>query len=258
MAKKQQKTVAEPTPHTPVPNRDSLQRISFLYQASILLNNILPTPLDRAPRRSADSDTSHGAAQQSAAPLGEVKTGERDRREGTSSGSASVKRDGDSPERPKKRQRQRVKQDEALKPVARHLSKQMVEVAKKATVRMDPTVKRTKCKGCGAVLVPGVSSSVRVKRSSVHAHLLVHTCLSCKTQRRLPAPPLLSPPPPEPAPADPPRPLGTPDDAQQPKKKKRDRRARPLVFFEREGHVSIRGSEVVRQDEYGESLTRAA
>lgn len=42
------------------------------------------------------------------------------------------------------------------------------------------------------VLVPGSTASVRVKKSTSHGHAMVYTCPSCRTWRRIPAPPTLS------------------------------------------------------------------
>ncbi|GAA6009560.1 hypothetical protein JCM11491_003606 [Sporobolomyces phaffii] len=111
MAKKAGRTVSEPTGATSVPSRDALQRLSYLYQASVLLDNIGLA----APSSNADADS----------------------------------RRARNPPR-------------ALKPVSRHLVRTMSEVAMKATVRMDPAVKRTVCKQCDSVLVPGISSSLPV------------------------------------------------------------------------------------------------
>lgn len=72
----------------------------------------------------------------------------------------------------------------------------------------DPSVKRTICKGCNEVLIPGITATVRVKSksellfiyfdklnipaSSSHGHAVTFTCVSCATSRRIPAPPTLT------------------------------------------------------------------
>ncbi|GAA5891697.1 hypothetical protein JCM6882_006170 [Rhodosporidiobolus microsporus] len=252
MAKKQQKGAADPTPATPVNNRDALQRLSYLYQASVLLSAVLPPQRPEGARRKRSSKGKERTHEQ-AEPLERNEAGEadeQDRGEGTSAEAAAQ---GDAAARPAKRRRQK-NTGEALKPVSRHLAQEMVEVAKKATIRIDPAVKRTKCKGCGAVLVPGLTSTVRIKPSGPHAHLIVHTCLHCHSQRRLPAPPHLSPAEPDDAAAkSPDDSLPSPPRPKTKREQKDARRARPPVFFEREGHVSIRGNEVVRPNEYGEA-----
>jgi len=56
---------------------------------------------------------------------------------------------------------------------------------------MDPSVKRTLCKGCDIVLVPGSTAAVRIKSSSAHGHVMTYSCLLCNHVRRIPAPPVL-------------------------------------------------------------------
>ncbi|GAA5854100.1 hypothetical protein JCM8547_008226 [Rhodosporidiobolus lusitaniae] len=144
MAKKQQGP-ATPTPATPVVGRDSHQRLSYLYQASVLLASVLPPT---RPARSRARAKGKGRAVEDKNAEGEQDQGQ---------GSSKTAQEGEGKPSRKRRRRQKGT-SEALKPVSRHLAKQMVEVAKKATVRMDPTVKRTKCRGCRAVLVAGVTS----------------------------------------------------------------------------------------------------
>ncbi|BGP40743.1 hypothetical protein JCM10449v2_004708 [Rhodotorula kratochvilovae] len=160
MAKKGRNAAAEPTAATPVTSRDSLQRLSFLYQASTLLNDALqlrPTKRRRATRSSGAAalagQTSGGG--QAGAPATDP-SGE-DKGKGTSADQSVGASRSDDVEAPTKRRR---KAEGSLKPLARHLAREMTEVAKKATVRMDPSIKRTLCTACGAVLIPGVSSSL--------------------------------------------------------------------------------------------------
>ncbi|SCV69670.1 BQ2448_1064 [Microbotryum intermedium] len=147
-------------------------------------------------------------------------------------------------------------------------------VAQKATVKMNPSVKRTVCKGCRSVLVAGVSSSVRVKPSGPHGHRIVHTCLACQTTRKIPSPPIKEssstnsaatvdevplPPtetmstsnpsilPPPPPPSSTTTTTRTPIPIPAPKSiltAKELRRLRKPVFFERKDHVTIPGTRV--------------
>lgn len=125
------------------------------------------------------------------------------------------------------------------------------------------------------MLMAGATSRVRIKRtfyspslaplykltrpytaSGPHGHLIVSTCIACHTQRLLPAPPLLPPAPPPPSVDDPALPVDDsavlPIDQRTKREKREKRQARLPVFFEREGHVSIRGNEVVVKDDYRE------
>ncbi|GAA5953114.1 hypothetical protein JCM21900_006113 [Sporobolomyces salmonicolor] len=256
MPKKSRQTAADPTAATPVPSRDALQRLSYLYQASVLLNTVVPSVDDASHRckrkkiatgkrkgvgagprereRVAEGAIGGTGKEQEACEMHVEQPAEGASREGTSAG---------APARQPLRHPRKL--DKALEPVSKHLVRTMNEVAKKATVRMDPTVKRTLCKGCSLVLVPGVTSSVRVKPSGPHAHVIVHTCHACHAQRRLPTPPHALPL----SDSTPP-----PASVLRSKRERREaRQARPPVFFEREGHVTIAGDEVLKADEYAAS-----
>ncbi|XP_063235936.1 ribonuclease P protein subunit p21 [Bacillus rossius redtenbacheri] len=65
--------------------------------------------------------------------------------------------------------------------VATSLGHVMVAVSKKSVLRMEPAVKRTLCKGCHGVLVPGVTARVRLRRKPCAR--LVWTCLRCGTPK---------------------------------------------------------------------------
>ncbi|KAI0298579.1 RNAse P Rpr2/Rpp21/SNM1 subunit domain-containing protein [Russula brevipes] len=177
-----------------IANRDILQRLNFLYQASVYLGSISPAPLSMAAGRKHD----------------------RGRRKGRVIHAADI---------------------------GQGYVRAMRLIGQKATVKMDPTVKRTLCRGCDTVLIPGLSATVRVNRSATHRHVIKTSCLRCKSARRIPAPPV-----PE---------LGTAarEDAAMemeadgsgisvPSKSKRRRGPppRPPPLFEREGHVIFRGN----------------
>lgn len=88
---------------------------------------------------------------------------------------------------PKKRQKRVV----STADLSRSYVDTMKIVGQKTNVKIDPTVKRVICKGCHIVLIPGASSTVRVKNSKSHGHIVIHTCNSCRISRRIPAPPVL-------------------------------------------------------------------
>ncbi|GAA5910431.1 ribonuclease P Rpr2/Rpp21/SNM1 subunit [Sporobolomyces salmoneus] len=275
MAKKAGRGVAEPTGSTSVPSRDALQRLSYLYQASALLNNITGFEASSRPkkRRKIVTKNQGEAIAQVKGGLGaQEKEGDQDQDEGRKVVKrASQAQDGLVDKVAVARETSASSGrpgEERLRPISRHLVRTMQDVAKKATLRMDPAVKRTVCKGCDSVLVPGISSSVRIKPSGPHAHLVVHTCANCLAQRRLPAPPLL----PEPEPDQaldtaqvpqaskvtaPPK-AGRSKEEKRSKSKmtKRERRekkqARKPIFLERKGHVVVKGDTVLRHDEYGD------
>ncbi|KAH9935795.1 RNAse P Rpr2/Rpp21/SNM1 subunit domain-containing protein [Fomitopsis serialis] len=96
----------------------------------------------------------------------------------------------------------------------------MKAISQKATVKMDPTIKRTICQKCNTVLIPGATEECEYEvdpsrinplhrpepltccrtGSRVHGNLVTYTCTACSFVRRIPAPPDLDPDaPPDPA-----------------------------------------------------------
>ncbi|KDQ55820.1 hypothetical protein JAAARDRAFT_208592 [Jaapia argillacea MUCL 33604] len=157
MAKKSKDEV--PNPNS-VANRDILQRLNFLYQAGVYLNSI--------PEQLRSSSDTTGSA--STTPNHQVVPNESKRR-------------------PRKK-RCRASRSLTTSDLARSYVKTMKSVSQRAIVKIDPTVKRTLCTGCDAVLLPGSTATVRVKASSCHGNTITYTCLACGNSRRIPAPPI--------------------------------------------------------------------
>ncbi|CAL1706383.1 unnamed protein product [Somion occarium] len=225
MAKKQKDDVPNPNNVT---NREILQRMNFLYQAGALLNHIeagsskLPTESPEPPAAS-----NHPTAKLS--------------------------------RKAKKQDRSRKRHPNSCEDLSRNYIQSMKAIGLKTTVRLDPTVKRTLCKKCNIVLIPGSTASIRVNTSQAHGNAVVYTCLSCKNWRRIPAPPVLSPQDAEAlvASSAPTQAAGedamaidsgskatvTPESIVNVPRKKR-RRSRLAPLFERKvGHVIFRGNE---------------
>ncbi|KAI5475653.1 Rpr2-domain-containing protein [Pseudohyphozyma bogoriensis] len=290
MAKKTKTLITEPSPAA-VNSKDVLQRLNYMYQASVFLS----TALDPAP--SSSSSKPKGKGREAPAPpkefliptqvdaggaSGSGDGGEEDEElmgvdpspsesaaaattrgtefldelEGIVRDSTKGKGKEKAVEVPKKRKQPAS----ARPPLSRMLVAGMKEVAKKGTVKMDPSVKRTMCKGCSAVLIPGLSCTVRIKPSGPHAHIVVKTCLACRRQLRLPAPPHLPPEPPSSINPNPPAATANDDtmevenlesgekkERRLTKRERREKRQqRKPTFFEREGHVTFVGMEKVR------------
>ncbi|KIJ19058.1 hypothetical protein PAXINDRAFT_70182 [Paxillus involutus ATCC 200175] len=216
-----------PNPNS-IANRDILQRLNFLYQASVLLNGIVPI----APAPPSDDENQDVQS----SPQAEVAAE-------SSSQSGKVRR------------RRRVVTTSEL---SRSYVDVMKIVGQKTNVKMDPSVKRLICKGCSSVLTPGVSATVRIKNSTSHSHLISYKCNRCRTERRIPAPPVLH--------AEP-EPDGNPSEVQvteasgspapdtsaggpvrlgrQRRKKKLPVRRLPPHFARDVGHVVFRGNEIL-------------
>lgn len=184
-------------------NRDIIQRLNFLYQASVYLNQLgVSSPHKEEPHPHVSEETTQDI------PVA-INVAE--------SGGSHCKRG---------RKKRRVTPHD----LSRDYVKAMKTIGQKTTVRMsvslsvisfglpvygscrtrDPSVKRTICKTCSVVLVPGLSASVRVKCMYIHAnynriltmaitaspnfrHTVTYTCLTCSTSRRIPAPPIAAP-----------------------------------------------------------------
>ncbi|KAL0568235.1 hypothetical protein V5O48_013762 [Marasmius crinis-equi] len=127
MAKKDKNEVPNPSA---VANRDIIHRLNFLYQASVYLNG-----MDNDSRRS----------------------------EPTASASSPVRTTTGDEEKGMKKSKRRKHRKIGVKELAKSYINTMKIVGTKTTVRMDPSVKRTLCKGCNVVLAPGSTASVRVK-----------------------------------------------------------------------------------------------
>ncbi|KAM0789230.1 hypothetical protein ACM66B_000073 [Microbotryomycetes sp. NB124-2] len=294
MAKKPRTTTA-PTASTPVPQKDVLQRLSYMYQASALLAN----GVDRRPTKRRRT------AHERARPRATTAAGHDDNFGCMVPTQPPVEaQDGCTSEYDEDqfdKERLNVKQvigpegklclaldwSENLSRIGSHarpthsstpppsaqfllsqsLVKTMKDVGKKATLRMDPNVKRTMCKSCDALLIPGVTASVRNKRNGPHRHVMTLRCTACCSARRIPAPPESLPPPPlSQALND--------DDAMdietgamdsvakgsritinsKRKPSRRDRKERRAtrkkpVFFQQSDHVVVAGDRVVQRDQ---------
>ncbi|KAI4896851.1 hypothetical protein NFI96_016914, partial [Prochilodus magdalenae] len=70
--------------------------------------------------------------------------------------------------------------------VARFYCYTQKTIAKRLVLRQDPSVKRTICKRCCALLIPGVTATVRQKRGPRRQRLTIIRCLSCGQTKRFP------------------------------------------------------------------------
>ncbi|KAI0633229.1 RNAse P Rpr2/Rpp21/SNM1 subunit domain-containing protein [Trametes polyzona] len=214
-------------------NRDIIQRINFLYQASTYLNSV---------------------SQASAAP--------------SSSGHAPFQKSQTS----KAKRKQNIRHPRNAAELSRSYIGTLRTVGQKTMVRMDPTLKRTLCQKCDTVLLPGTTSSVRVNAMRSHGKAVVYTCLTCKAIRRIPAPPAQDPGTPLGSGVAAASTSAAPPSGEQPdqtdrkmhvdtepegssvvpssrRKYRRKVVPRPPPLFERKGHVVFRGNERLVEEE---------
>ncbi|KAI9459101.1 Rpr2-domain-containing protein [Russula earlei] len=213
-----------PNPNN-VANRDILQRLNFLYQASVYMESIS--------RECAPGEPVDGGACHSGSPVRAAAAGEAGASTTPPSKAARRKRDRD-------RERREGRVIRAAD-IGRGYVRAMRLIGQKTTVKMDPTVKRTLCKGCDTVLIPGLSATVRVHGSGAHRHVITTNCLRCGTARRIPAPPVQNPSDPSPE-EDAVMEVDAGGSFPPRSKRRHGPPPRPPPLFEREGHVIFRGN----------------
>ncbi|EIW82870.1 Rpr2-domain-containing protein [Coniophora puteana RWD-64-598 SS2] len=229
-----------------VQNRDILQRLNFLYQASVFLNNISAAG-PSSPQAPDETDTTHDGAEGHVPPVQDQ----------------DVPSSSPKPRPARRRQRKDSKRKVmSTSELSRSYVDAMKVIGQKTIVKMDPSVKRTLCKGCNTVLVPGVTARVRVKGSPVHGNVVSYTCNACKTVRRIPAPPIARPDElkeasqvhagapsaslEQAASSDPIDPATASPQRQQPKNRRKPKASpRPLPHFARPEHIVFCGNEKI-------------
>ncbi|KAH9961315.1 RNAse P, Rpr2/Rpp21 subunit, partial [Russula dissimulans] len=162
-----------PNPNN-IANRDILQRLNFLYQASVYMESISRQSSNFVDAGAGPSESDSGP------PVGATTLGKAG--PSIARPSKAAKRKGD-----REQGKRRVI---CAADIGQGYVRTMRLIGQKATVKMDPTVKRTLCKGCDTVLIPGLSATVRVNSACTHRHVIMTNCLRCKSARRIPAPPV--------------------------------------------------------------------
>ncbi|CED83549.1 RNAse P, Rpr2/Rpp21 subunit [Phaffia rhodozyma] len=170
MAKSKPAATANVQPNVnQIPNKDLLLRLTYMHHAATYLHQasaLLPPTADffSEPRRS------HKGKERALIELRpEDRAGELDGAQGNAGG------------------------EECLSRLARHIGRDIGSVARHNRAQLDPTFKRSICKTCHTVLLPGVTSRVKLKASSSHQKVRTEVCTHCSTTRSVPAPPVYSP-----------------------------------------------------------------
>ncbi|KAI0075784.1 Rpr2-domain-containing protein [Panus rudis PR-1116 ss-1] len=169
MAKKNKDEVPNPNNVT---NRDILQRMNFLYQASSLLSSMNPPqPPPAAHARVYRLQRASYIRYWKSVQPNRFKLSKEEKAE-------------------KKKERRRKRHPKTCLDLSKEYTSSMKSIGQKTTTRLDPSVKRTICKKCNLILTPGVTAKVRVNPSDTHGNNVSYTCYSCKTVRCIPAPPI--------------------------------------------------------------------
>ncbi|RZF33872.1 hypothetical protein LSTR_LSTR009896 [Laodelphax striatellus] len=74
------------------------------------------------------------------------------------------------------------KKDVSSGKIVSNCGKLLVGIGKKTQSRMEPAIKRTLCKGCNKLLIPGETAIVRVRKKP--SPCVVWTCRECRSLRR--------------------------------------------------------------------------
>ena len=74
--------------------------------------------------------------------------------------------------------------------LSREMARNVNLISKKSVTKLSPALKRTICKGCQTLLVPGVNETIEIenksKEKAPHNDLLVHSCNTCGKKKRFP------------------------------------------------------------------------
>ncbi|CUM45193.1 uncharacterized protein AC631_03481 [Debaryomyces fabryi] len=74
--------------------------------------------------------------------------------------------------------------------LSRAIARNVNLISKKSVTKLSPILKRTICKGCQTLLVPGVNESIEIenqsKEKTPHNDILVHSCKTCGKKKRFP------------------------------------------------------------------------
>ncbi|KAL6454591.1 Rpp21 Ribonuclease P protein subunit p21 [Candida maltosa Xu316] len=74
--------------------------------------------------------------------------------------------------------------------LARGYNRNLDLLSKRTVIKLSPHLKRSLCKSCNSLLIPGLTVSVYIenlsKEKSKHNDVLIHKCLNCDKIKRFP------------------------------------------------------------------------
>jgi ribonuclease P protein subunit RPR2 len=163
-------------PSVGAPNKHLYSRMSYLYQAAFYLSapHIHQAPSsDAQPGANVAGEDSHGPASFPEMPNTEEGF------EASNSGSRGSKHHGN------------ISLTTLNMPLSRRLLSNLRAISRKGQIRLSPSIKRSICKRCETLLIPGSTSTHRVDNPSrggkkPWADVLVVQCIACGTEKRFP------------------------------------------------------------------------
>ncbi|KAI9737854.1 MAG: hypothetical protein M1834_009223 [Cirrosporium novae-zelandiae] len=153
------------------PQKHLYSRISYLYQTAILLNSV------QTGRNRLESETNKESQYQSSKSTDTIRNNE--------SGGL-----GNAPNLHEENREESL-QNPITQRSTRRLLSQARAISMKSQIRLSPNIKRTICKRCDALLIPGQSSAEYIEnisrdRKKPWADILVIQCQLCGTSKRFP------------------------------------------------------------------------
>lgn len=160
-----------------VPNKHLHARVSFLHQAATLLAVQGANPLSKSSTEPPIIAHSEPILQRPASESASLKETQSEVQEiHKQDKTISSEETGDDP---------------LLCPLSFHLSSHLRQVARRSQIRLHPSLKRTSCKTCNAVLIEGQTCRKHMENASKcgkkrHADILVLECRNCGSKKRFP------------------------------------------------------------------------
>ncbi|KLO18402.1 Rpr2-domain-containing protein [Schizopora paradoxa] len=175
-----------------VPNRDILQRLNFLYQASFYLTELSASTSSQQFDQRVSSCTGKRKQKRASSihedlPVNQEQTAQVKNLD-IQSASEPMQVDHEPLQRRRDHKRKSRKDVKSSSHISRAYLKSMRIIGQKTMVRLDPDVKRTICRGCNSLMLPGVTANVRSKARSPRIHNISYICKTCSSSRRFPIP----------------------------------------------------------------------
>ncbi|WWC60425.1 uncharacterized protein I303_102997 [Kwoniella dejecticola CBS 10117] len=200
---KQNQTAGKPAPGKAkdiampvIPHKDLFQRINYSYQAAIFLQSLGSASVTStsAGALSSLSSTSSKSVKRHDVGLKIDRKGKRKATEYEHDQIHDLEErmvNGSGRERKSERGSE---EDRNMKRKLRQLARVHVREMNGMTVhnqlKLDPSLKRTLCKTCGTILIPGLTSRIRNKPNRNSFSITHHTCLTCLGSLSIPCPPM--------------------------------------------------------------------
>ncbi|WVR03727.1 hypothetical protein IAU60_000722 [Kwoniella sp. DSM 27419] len=161
-----------------VPHKDLFHRVNFSYQAAIFLQSL-------------GQDTRQASVASEAGPSRTTTTLKEVGVKGDRKGKRKAVEVNavDHPEQPVALGLQNRK---AFRRLARLGMRETKSMGVHTQLKLDPSMKRSICRACSTVLIPGLTSRVRNRPNTNSFSISHHTCLACQTSLSIPSRPIAS------------------------------------------------------------------